>query len=56
MSHTIPKSNNTPQLEQEQIQQEWQHARAERQLEVQIADLADRLLILRHVREWRYSR
>ena len=53
MPHT-PKPNNSLQLKQD-LDQQWQHALAERQLEVQIADLEDQLLMLRHIREWRWS-
>lgn len=47
MTHTS-QSTQSPRDERERLQQQWQCALAERALEVQITDLQDRLLVLRH--------
>lgn len=48
MSEQLSKYNSPKELEQERLQQQWQCALEERAIEVQITELEDRLLMLRH--------
>ena len=53
MANSTAKSSQSPQEEQDQIQQQWQYDKAEYALEVQIAELEHQLCILRDIRTHR---